>query len=105
MNDYIELGPDDVIREGDQFRPGWTPFTMPEPGTKVSDYPNIKFLRLRSEFIRDAAIELLRDAYGDNEMAFAIEDETYTTIKGMLVKKLREAIGISVEDLRKGGEE
>lgn len=94
-NDYIELGPDDVIREGDQFRPKGIPFTMPEPGTKVSDYPNVKFLRLRSEFIKDAAIELLRAIdYRLDGAKHILQDVT---------ESLREAIGISIEELR-GGE-
>lgn len=54
------------------------------------------------EKIRDAAIELLREAYGDNEIAFCLQDDTYTTLKGSLVNKLREALGISVEELREG---
>jgi len=48
----------------------------------------------RFEQIRDAAIELLREVYDDlGEHNWKAADN------------LREAIGISIEDLRKGGEE
>jgi len=93
MSEYIELKPDDVIRPGDEFRPGLNPFAMPVIGSKVSEYPNLKMLRPRHVVIRDAAIELLRGAYSDDEYvdARALDD-------------LRQAIGISIEDLRKGGD-
>jgi len=100
MNDYIELGPDDVIRGGDESRPKGIDLDWCEckyNGVLVSELPSYEFRRPRLTLIRDAAIELLRDAYSG----------TFCSMSTFNVdlKNLREAIGISIEDLRKGGDE
>jgi hypothetical protein len=91
VTDYIELDLDETIREGDfylinsdarhSFIGNWI-------GLKVCEAPWEAY-RPRSTLIRDAAIEVLRGAYSDDEYidARALED-------------LRNAIGISIEELR-----
>ena len=104
--DYMELGLEETIREGDFYilNSGTRSLVVGNwIGLKVCESP-WKIYRPHSTLIRDAAIELLRDAYGDDEIAFGINGDTYTTVKGSLVAKLREAFGISIEQLRKGGE-
>lgn len=104
-SDYIELGPDDVIRERDEYqKPG-----LDRPwhkvkcwyGDKVSDWPNFAWRRPRSTLIRDAAIELLRKLYCDK---YELKNVDESLIDRLFpgAKKLREAIGISVEELREG---
>lgn len=56
--------------------------------------------RARLQDIEAKAIALLREVYGDDEMTVAVDDETYTTVKGVLAEGLRKAIGITVEELR-----
>lgn len=108
MNDYIDLGPDAVIREGDEWSriendPGiyWpiysithTPFKEhgePFIGRKAKDFKMMKFRRLRSVAIRDAAMALLVDYYQ------SIPDGVETW---PICESLREALGVSVEELR-----
>lgn len=89
MSDYIDLGPDDVIREGDEhlcpITNRWKPAYQILIGKPVED---ITARRPRSVVIRDAAIDLLRQIVA-MELGLGYASEA-----------LREAIGISVEELR-----
>jgi hypothetical protein len=108
MTDYIELKPDDVIRVGDEWSriendddgPWWV---LPESigelkvgfiGDSAKQHPNIKFRRPRSTLIRETAVALLRYMYGSAMFYGGFEIDK--------IKALREAIGISVEELREG---
>jgi hypothetical protein len=95
MNDYIELGPDDVIRDGDEIQVDEFVKVVPElVGMPIRRSTASKFRRPRSTLIRDAAIEVLR------EWLFTPGDGVEVAMY-----ELRKAIGVSIEQLRKGGDE
>ena len=94
MDDYIPLGPDETIREGDIFDTPNRTFVMPVIGSKASDYPNLRLKRPRSTVIRDAAIDLLWCFYCERPKM--LETEPWPPAEA-----LRLAVGVSVEDLRK----
>ena len=101
MDDYVPLGPDETIRENDIFDTPNRTFVMPVIGSKASDYLGLRLKRPRSTVIRDAAIALLRDAYILDDTTGGAYDDVYIDVNLHLAEALREAIGISVEDLRK----
>ncbi len=93
MSDCIDLGPDDILREGDEQKLReplcrWFPVYHERIGSKAACDEGWMFRRPRHTLIRDAAIELLRDALFFRDCLTDSEDA------------LREAIGISVEELR-----
>lgn len=90
MNDYIPLGPDETIREGDIFDTPHRTFVMPVIGSKASDYPNLRLKRPRSIVIRDAAIDLVKRLYYSDERIFYDWSE---------VSELMDAVGVTVDDL------
>jgi hypothetical protein len=98
MTDYIDLKPDDVIREGDEWTcpsaPGWgrTVDNTRFIGTTVESHSDFKFRRPRSTLIRDAAIDAAREWYWGE----GLEDMS------LVIDALRETLGISVEQLREG---
>lgn len=92
MDDYIPLGPDETIREGDIFDTPNRTFVMPVIGSKVSDYPGLRLKRPRSTVIRDAAIDLL--------WYFHVDDDRPTE-PWPPAEALRLAVGVSVEEIRK----
>lgn len=92
MDDYVPLGPDEIIRDGDIFDTPNRTFVMPVVGSKASDYPSLRLKRPRSTVIRDAAIDLLWYFY----VAEDGPTETWPPAEA-----LRSAVGVSVEDLRK----
>jgi hypothetical protein len=66
--DYIELSPNDVIREGDECQridnkmsslEGWWKMFYGQNGRKISDFPKFRFRRPRSTLIREQRDELL----------------------------------------------
>ena len=95
-NDYIVLTRGDVIREGDEERPSdfglrWYPVYASRVGSPVQSHPEYTFRRPRSTLILDAAIELLREGYREKHNLGK---------QAELAEKLREAIGISIKELR-----
>ena len=91
MDDYVLLGPDDEIREGDIFDTPHRTFVMPVAGSKVRDYPGLRMKRPRSTVIRDAAIDLLWYFYGADDRPSELWPPA---------EALRQAVGVSVEELR-----
>lgn len=100
-NDYIELGPDDVIREGDEQKYcgdlcKWFPVYRERIGFKAKHDDGWIFRRPRSTLIRDAAIDLLEALEKD------YREGDYIAVLAAKAK-LEAALGKSKE-LRKGGE-
>jgi hypothetical protein len=99
-DDYIELGQDDVIREGDFHITNYgshSPFIGNWIGLSVCECP-WKVYRPRATAIRDAAVELLKELY---EMEASDRwHEKFDSFTLYAANKLRNAIGISFEELR-----
>jgi hypothetical protein len=91
MDDYIPLGLDDEIREGDVLDTPKRTFVKPVVGSKVRDYPGLRMKRPRSMVIRDAAIAVLEWYFRDGSVGGA-EDPMY---------ELMRAVGVTEEWLRK----
>ena len=92
MDDYIPLGPDETIREGDIFDTQNRTFVMPVIGSKARDYPGLRLKRPRATVIRDAAIDLLWYFYAADDRPTELWPPA---------EALRQAVGVSVEELSK----
>ena len=101
---YVALGPDDVVREGDEVlkhhNMDWVLVDHWHFG-KCDAWSSFIFRRPRSTLIRDAAIEVLRWHYigRGRANAFLFEDACPA------IKNLREAIGLSLDDLLIGAKD
>jgi hypothetical protein len=96
MDDYVPLGPDDEIREGDVsqllgFSYEFVDRSSRLIGAKVRDYPGLLLKRPRSTLIRDAAIAVLEWYFRDGSVGGA-EDPMY---------ELMRSVGVTEEWLRR----
>lgn len=96
-DDYIDLGPEDILRDGDQQRYisvmcGWFPVHHERIGFKATSDEGWIFRRPRSTLIRDAAIHVCKLWY-----AAHLWNEGEVPLS---IVHLREVIGISIEELR-----
>lgn len=102
MSDYIDLGPDDVLREGDEQKLReplckWFPVYRERIGFKATSDEGWMFRRPRHALIRDAAIALLRYALND------CEPDSPMRLLNDHLWELQDSIGVTAEELR-GGE-
>jgi len=97
MDDYVPLGPNDEIREGDINQLLGFSYEFPVDGSsrligaKVRDTPGLLLKRPRSTLIRDAAIAVLEWYFRDGSVGGA-EDPMY---------ELMRAVGVTEEWLRR----
>ena len=101
MNDYIELGPDDVIREGDEYQQvayngdnWWLRCVDDALGKPTKMFDRYRFRRPRSVAIRDAALDACREWYYGS-----------APMKARAMLNLVKTLGVTVEELRKPNEQ